>query len=428
MSAQEKPVSEVSYVSGGDSRIKDSDLIREDQISFLDLLTVVAERRRVVAWTACAVAVLTGIVSLLLPNWYTATATLMPPQQNSSLSATLAAQVGSLGNLAGMGAGLGLKSPNDMYVGMLRSRTVEDAMIRQFNLMRQYRTHNFADTRKMFERHAKVDGSGKDDLIHISVEDPNPNRAAAMANAYVEQFQELSKHLAITEASQRRLFFEQQLAEAKDNLASAEESLVQTEQKTGLIQLDNQARALIESAASLRAQIAAKEVQILSLRTFATSENVDMVQAQQELDGLRSQLSKLGGSGENLDAGLLVPKGRVPKASVEYVRKLRDVKYYETIFEILARQFEAAKLDEAKQGMVIQVVDPAVPPDKKSFPMRTLMVLTGTLLGFLLGCLIVTTNATLRHLLRNAETGPGMRRLLGAFSRKSGNKSLSVQS
>jgi len=225
----------------------------------------------------------------------------------------------------------------------------------------------------------------------------------------------MSEHLAITEASQRRLFFEQQLEQAKDNLANAEEALKLTEQKTGLIQLDSQARALIESAASLRAQIAGKEVQIESMRTFATGENAQLIQAQQELDGLRTQLAKLGGS-ESIDAGLMVPKGQVPEAGLEYVRKLRDVKYYETIFDILARQFEIAKLDEAKQGALIQVVDAAVPPDRRSFPKRGMIVIGATAAGFFVGVIVALGLAMYENMNRKSEQAVKFLRLRDALS------------
>ena len=387
------------------------------ETSLLELLTVLAERKKVVLWTTALFAVFSVIVSFLLPKWYTATVTLLPPQQNSSLSAAMASQLGNLGALSSLAGGsLGLKNPNDMYVGMLKSRTVEDAMIQNFGLMHDYNKRYLSQARKAFERHATVDGSGKDGLIHISVEARDPNRAAALANGYVDQFRKLSEHLAITEASQRRMFFEQQLEQAKDNLATAEESLKKTQQETGLIQLDSQARALIESAATLRAQIAAKEVQIQSMRTFATNENAQLVQAQQELDGLRAQLTKLGGSDEGLDSGLLVPKGRVPGAGLEYVRKLREVKYHETIFEILARQFEAAKLDEAKQGAVIQVVDAAVPPDRKSFPQSTLIVLVATAVGLLVGVLLALGQAGWDRVKSDAEASQNVKRLWSALS------------
>jgi len=357
----------------------------EDEISLLDLLIVLAERKRIILWVTTVFAILAIIVSLILPTRYTATVTLLSPQQGTSMSAALASQLGSMGSMAALAGGSLLKNPNDMYVAMFKSRTVEDAMVQHFGLMQEYHAKVPSDARKAFEGHATVDGSGKDGLIHISVQDRDPRRAADLANGYVDQFRLQSQHLAITEASQRRLFFEQQLEQAKDNLANAEEAMKQTEQKTGVIQLDSQARALIESAASLRAQVAAKEVQIQGMRTYATGENSQVVQAQQELDSMRAQLARLGGSEDSASGGLIVPKGQVPEAGLEYVRKLRDVKYNETIFDILARQFEVAKLDEAKQGALIQVVDPAIPPDRKSFPKRGLIVIGATAVGLFIG-------------------------------------------
>lgn len=295
------------------------------------------------------------------------------------------------------GSGLSLKNPNDMYVAMFKSRTVEDAMIHRFGLMAEYHQRLLSLTRKAFESHVTVEGSGKDGLIHISVEDHDPQRAADLANGYVNAFRELSAHLAITEAGQRRLFFQQQLEQAKNNLADAEEALKKTEQATGLIELSSQARALIESAAALRAQIAAKEVQLQAMGTYATGENSQVVQVQQELDSLRAQLAKLGGSEETADS-LIVPKGKVPEVGLEYVRKLRDVKYYETIFDILARQFEIAKLDEAKEGSVIQVVDPAIKPDHKSSPKRLLIVIVATLAGLFIGVFVALVKAGMARL------------------------------
>jgi uncharacterized protein involved in exopolysaccharide biosynthesis len=371
--------------------------ITEDEISLLDLLIVLAERKSLILKVTIAFAILSIVISFLLPKRYTATVLLLPPQQNTSLGVQLASQLGSLGGMAALaGGGNLLKNPNDMYVGLLKSRTVEDAMIERFGLMQEYHTKYLSDARKAFERYAIVDGRGKDGLIHISVEDRDPRRAAELANGYVDQFRQLSEHLAISEAGQRRLFFEQQLKEANHNLADAEEALKEIEQKTGVIQLDSQARALIESAAMLRAQITAKEVQIQGMQTYATGENARLIQAEQELAGLRAQLAKLGGNGDSTDS-IIVPKGQMTGAGLEYIRKLRDVKYYETIFEVLARQFEVAKLDEAKQGAVIQVVDAAVPPDKKSFPKRAIIVLVATASGFLIGlCMALLKAALLR--------------------------------
>jgi uncharacterized protein involved in exopolysaccharide biosynthesis len=276
-------------------------------------------------------------------------------------------------------------------------------MIRRFGLMAEFHQKYMSTTRKAFENRATVESGTKDNLIKISVEDKDPKRAAEMANAYVEEYRRLSQTLAIGEASQRRLFFEQQLEQAKDNLEKAEESLKLTEQATGMIQLDTQARALIESVATLRAQVAAKEVQLQAMRTFATSENSNVVQAQQELESLQSQLAKLGGTDDSTSAGLIIPKGKVPQAGIEYVRKLREVKYNETIFEILARQFEMAKLDEAKEGALIQVVDPAIVPDYKSFPKRGLITLLAAFAGLIIGSFVAFFQAAMDRLRQDPE-------------------------
>ncbi len=363
-----------------------------------------------------AFAIVAFIVSLVLPSSYTATVTLLPPQQSSSIGGALASQLGNMGSVAALaGGGLGLKNPNEIFVGLLKSRTVEDAMVQRFGLMQEYRKQYLSDARKALEKHVTVDGSGKDTLIRISVEDRDPRRAADLANGYIDQFRIQSQHLAITEASQRRLFFEQQLDQAKNNLATAEEALKLTEQTTGVIQLDSQARALIESAASLRAQITAREVQIQGMQTYATGENAELIQAQRELESMRTQLAKLGGSVDS-SGELIVPKGRVPAAGLEYIRKVRDVKYNETIFDILARQFEIAKLDEAKEGALIQVVDPAIPPDKRSFPKRGILTAVATTIGLFLAIFIALVQGAFGSLSGSLQKSEKYARLKRAFS------------
>jgi len=377
----------------------------DDEISLLDLLIVLAQRKRLIFLMTAGLGILGLVVSLILPKGYTAVATILPPQQNSSMASALASQLGSLGAMASLaGHDLNLKNPSDMYVAMFKSQTVEDAMIQRFGLMQEYRQKYLSTTRKVFEKEFTADGTTKDGLIHLSVDDKDPKRAAEMANAWIEEFRKLSQTLAISEASQRRLFFELQMQQAKDNLANAEEALKQTEQATGVIQMDSQARALIESAVTLRAQIAAKEVQLQAMRTYATNENSGVVQAQQELDELRSQLARLGGTEDNGPGSLIVPKGKVPEAGLEYIRRLRDVKYYETIFEILARQFEMAKLDEAKEGAVVQVVDPALVPDRKSSPKKALITIVATFLGLFLGIMIALLSAGMERMRQDPET------------------------
>ena len=253
-------------------------------------------------------------------------------------------------------------------------------MIRRFDLLRVYRDKKMSDARQDLENATSI-VLGKEGFVTISVEDKDRSRAPQIANAYVEQLRKLTQDLAVTEAGQRRLFFERQLELAKNNLADAEQALKETEQKTGLIQLDGQAKAIIEAVVKLRALMAAKEVELHAMRLFSTEQNPDVMLGEQELSGLRAQLALLekqsGGTGS-----VQVPIGNVPEAGLQYVRKLRDLKYAETIFEILAKQYEAARLDEAKTAAIIQVLDPAVEPDRKSSPPRILIVVIVTLLGF----------------------------------------------
>jgi len=250
------------------------------------------------------------------------------------------------------------------------------------------------------------------------VTDKDPRRAAEMANAYVDEYKKLSATIAVTEASQRRLFFEQQLVQAKENLADAEEALKRTQEKTGLIQLDGQARAVIESVALLRGQVAAKEVQIRAMHQFAAEQNPDLQLAEQELAGLQTELARMGsGSATGGSSGdFLMPKGSVPQAGLDYVRKLRDMKYNETVFELLAKQFEIAKIDEARQGSVVQLLDKAIPPDKKSFPQRLLIIVCSMIGGLVLAVFWVLFSEALRF----ARRDPRQREQLNALARSFG--------
>ncbi len=353
---------------------------------FLDILIVLAKGRNFILWFTFGVTLLTAIYVFLLPNQYTAETVLMVPAGNSSLAGTLMNQVGESA-LASV-AGLGIKNPGEMYASLFRTRTVEDAVINRFALMARYKTKNMSDARGSFEKHTTVSAGIKDGLLRISVRDTDPKMAADIANGYVEEFHTLSSNLAITEASQRRLFFQQQLSEVAENLAKAEEAMKHTQQTTGVLQIDSQAKSLIESAAMLRAQVTAKQVQIQGLSSYATDDNPEMVTARRQLAELQSQLARLGGNGQDLDP-LVVPKGKAPEASMEYINSYRQMKYYETVYDLLAKQFEVAKLDEARQGAIIQVADKATPPDRKSGPHRSFFLLFAFVFGIVLSSVLV---------------------------------------
>lgn len=357
----------------------------EAEVSLLDITVLLVRHKRFIMRFVAGGALLAIVIALVLPVKYEATTVLLPPTQSTSMASAMLGQVGGmagLGSLATLAGGFGIKSQADMYVSFLKSRTVEDAVVDRFELMKEYRTKRKSDARKVFESYSSVVAGNKDGLIRITVEDRDHNRAAEIANGWVEEFRKLSATMAITEAARRRLFFEQQLEPAKEDLTKAEESMRKVEQSTGVLQIDSQARALIESVAVLRAQVVAKEVQIQGMRSFAAEDNPDLLLAKQELAALQKQLQQLAGSQSDTSSDIVLSKGKVTQAGLEYVRRYRDLKYYETVYELLIKGLEVAKLDEAKEGEIVQVVDTAVPPDTKSSPHRTIIVVVSTILSF----------------------------------------------
>ncbi len=349
--------------------------------SLLSVLRVVMKWKRLVGITATAIIVLACAVALLLPKRYTATVVLLPPQQNGTTGAAMMAQLSNLGAMASAAGSMGIKNPNDQQVALLKSRTVEDAMVERFHLQELYRREYLSATRKRWERATKIDNGLKDGLIRLSVTDQDPRRAADLANGWVEEYQRFTATLAITEASQRRLFYERQLSAAHEDLVRAEEDMKQTEQRTGVIEIEGQARAMIASAAILRGQLAAKQVEVRAMREFAADQNPDLVRAEQEWAGIEGQLSAMDAASDRSTGDLIAPKGKVTQAGLDYTRALREVKYRETIQDLLTRQYEGARVDEARQGALIQIIDPAVVPDRPS-PYRIWVVL-GALLGAL---------------------------------------------
>jgi len=387
----------------------------------LDLLIMLAQRKRFILLFTLGAALLTAFISLVLPVRYTAYASILPPQQ-SSTGAALLSQMANGGGLAALaGSSLGLKSQVDVYVAMFGSRTVEDAMIRRFDLMKVYRTKKMSIARKIFERRSTAVAGLKDGIIRISVEASTPEQAAAMTSAYVEEFQKLASGVAVTEAAQRRLFFERQMQQAESNLSNAEQDLKKTELQTGMFLPDSQSRVMMETAATIQASITAKEVEIQAMSSFATDSNPEIVILKRQLAELREQLSQLTGNSDNA-SGLFVPKGSLPAAALDYVRKLREVKYRETLFQAVATQYQLAKLDEAKQGTIFQTIDHPVPPDSRSFPHRTILVILFTALAFVLACFIVWANAVYEAMRKDPLDGPRVASLLAALHKSHKDK------
>jgi uncharacterized protein involved in exopolysaccharide biosynthesis len=375
-----------------------------DKADLIEVMLVLAREKKRILLITLGVAVLATIVAFLLPKMYTATATILPPQQKRS---SLNSMLGQIGAIAGLGASdLGLKNPADIFVAMLTSRTVEDNLIDRFDLRKVYWVRRYQDARKKLNSRSEII-STKEGLISISVGDQDPKRAAAIANAYVEELHSLNQNLAVTEAAQRRLFFEQQLKAERDQLSEAELALKQVQEKSGLLQPEAQGKTIIASVADMRAQIANHEVQVQAMRSYATENNPDLKRAETELAGLRSQLAKLEHNNNAAvgNGNIGIPARQMPQAELEYIRRARELKYHEALYEFLGKQLEAARIDESQNAILVQVVDSAVEPERKSGPRRMLIVLVSAIAAFLLACLGVLVVEALRRKQQDPREG-----------------------
>ena len=375
-----------------------------DGLHILDLLVVLARHKKLVLGVPLLAAVLGLGASMLMTPIFTSTAKIMPPQQQQS--GGVAAMLGQLGGLAGAAGLGGVKNTGDMYVGLMESRTTSDALITRFKLKERYDKTTLDDTRAELKKASAFVTGKSDGLISVSASDPDPKFAADLANAYVEELVRLTQSFALTEASQRRMFFEKQLEAARDKLANAEVALRTTQEKTGMILPAGQMQAIITSLAQLKGTIAAKEVEMSAMRTFATTQNPEYVRVQQQLRSLQEQLSRMESSQPGKPGGVMLPTGTLPEIGVEYVRSMRDVKYYETIFELLAKQFELAKIDEAKDSSLVQVLDKAIVPERKSKPSRSLITLGAAFVGAVLGVLLAFMRESYLRSRVNPRTRP----------------------
>lgn len=349
----------------------------DNRLNILEFFLILAKRKKVVLGFPFVGAVFSIAVSLMLPNVFKATTTMVLPQQGQSGAAALLSQ---LGGAASAAAGIaGIKNPNDLYVGMLKSRTVADRLVARFNLVKVYDADSLEQARQKLAENTSI-VAGKDGLITLDFEDKNKALVADLANAYVDELLRLTKTLAITEASKRRLFFEQQLQASKDNLANAEIALKGSIDTKGVVSVDVESRSILETAGRLRAQISAKEIQLNSMQAFVTSNNPEYKRVQEELASLKSELSKLESGRAQSD--IEAPQNAT---GLQNIKLLRDVKYYQMLYELLAKQYEVARLDEAKDVAIVQVLDKAIVPEKKYKPKRSMIVFFSTALSLLLG-------------------------------------------
>ena len=379
----------------------------DDEISLLDLLHTVVDNLRLLVLGPLAVGLVALGISFLVTPTFTATTKFLPPQQQQSAAAAMLQSLGALGGIAG--AATGLKNPNDQYVSFLQSRSLQDALIQRFNLMERYEAQFPQDARLALSSNIRV-SSGKDGLISVEVDDHDPAFAAELANAHVQELTQLLGRLAVTEAQQRRVFFEKQLNDAKEKLTQAEQALQASGVNVSALKANPE--AAVTALAELQASITAQEVKVASMRGYLTENAPDFRQALTELNALRAQLRKAEASQPRTGS----------EGDSDYVAKFRDFKYHETLYELFAKQYELARVDESREGAVIQVVDVAQAPEKKSKPKKAMIAVLATLASGFALLLFVFVRQALRNAAQDAEAATKLHKLRAAWARTLGRK------
>ncbi len=337
-----------------------------DDIGLFDLLGVVGREWRLVLGSAVVVGAVAFGASFLLTPQFTAKTTFIPPQGNSGggLSAALSA-LGPLASLAGLGGGVG-SGGGEMYVALLQSQTLANRMIDRFKLQDLYKARFVFEAREELKNRTRATFSKREGFIELEVDDTDPQRAAQMANQYVDELRRMTAGMALTDAQRRRAFFEKQLNETKGSLINAQNALQASGFNQGALRSEPQAAA--EEYARIKAELTTTEVKLHTLRSGLTDQSPEITQLEAAASALRRQLRTLEQKSD-------------PASNQDYVGKYREFKYQETLFEQLAKQFEAARLDESQDGTAIQVVDPALVPEWKSKPKRAAIGLAATLIA-----------------------------------------------
>lgn len=365
----------------------------EDEISLLDLAITIKENIKLLVLAPVAAGVVALGSSFLIAPTFTASTSFLQPQQQQGAAAAMLQGLGALGGLAG--AATGLKNPADQYVAFMKSRSVQDALVKRFDLQKRYGAELHEDALRALGAAARVN-AGKDGLIKVEVDDKEPAFAAQLANAHVEELRKLLDRLAVTEAQQRRVFYEQQLEQTKAKLAVAQSALQRSGINEGALRAEPKMAA--EAYAGLKAAVTAAQVKLQSMRTYLTEQSPEFKLAQSELGALQAQLSKAGSANN-------------AAADDDYIVKYRDFKYQESLFEMFAKQFELAKLDEARDGALIQVVDVAQTPERKSKPKKAMIAVVTTLAtGFVL-LLFVFVRQAWRNGLKDEATAQKLKQL-----------------
>jgi len=352
-----------------------------DEINLLDLLLVLAKRWKMIIGVPFVVAVITAVITLFMPNIYTAKTMIIPSDDNSGgMGAALMSQ---LGGLAGMAGSLGGKTTGDLYVTMLKSETIKDPIIDNFKLLEKYEAKLRADVYKTLDSSSSITLGKKDGVITVSFSDKDPKFAASIANAYIDQLGKLAAQLSMAGAGSNRKFYEKQIAETRADLSRAEEALKEFQSKNKTISVPDQAKATIEGVAQLRGQLAIKEVELGTLKHKFTDNSQEVKSAKAAVAQLRGQIASLEGNGSGSSS---IPNlGTVPQLGQEYMGLMREFKIQEAVLEMLTKQYELAQVTESKDTAPFQLLEKAKAPERKSKPKRAqIVIMAAFATGFLM--------------------------------------------
>jgi tyrosine-protein kinase Etk/Wzc len=377
----------------------------EDEISLIDLAIALGEEKKTLFAVPAITTTLAIVVSLLMTPIFTAKTVMMPPQQQQSGAASALASLGALAGLAGGAAGI--KSPDEMYIAFMQGESLQNAVIKKLGLQERYEKKTLFETREHLKQTVKIASDKKSGLITIEADDKDPEFAAKLANTHVEELRSLMGRLAVTDAQQRRVFFEQAIAKNQTELAEAEANFRAAKEKSGMQVTAVIAETAVKAGAEMRGQIAAKEVQLAAMSNFATPQNPDVQRIAGELSALRSQLKKLeqGSGGDEKSS---------PMEQLA-VKSYRDIKAREAMAGVLVAQYESARVDESKEGPLIQQVDVAVAPERKSKPKRAIIVIVSAFAGLFLGVLIAFVRRALRKASEDPQSASQMATLKAAW-------------
>ncbi len=378
-----------------------------DEISLLELAIALGEEKKTLFLVPAFTTAVAIVVSLLMTPVFTAKTLMMPPQQQQSSAASALASLGALAGIAG--GAVGVKSPDEMYIAFMESESFQNSIIKKLDLQTRYEAKTLIDTRTALKGAVKITSDKKSGLLSIEATDKDPKFAAQMANLYVDELHNFLGRLAVTEAQQRRVFYEDQMKKTQSDFANAEARFRAANDKSGMQMTSILAETGLRANAEIRGQIAAKEVQLQAMSRFQTAQNPDVQRLSSEISALRQHLTKLeNGTGNNIPA--------ITPIQQEAVRAYRDIKVQEAMLEVLIKQYELARVDEAKEGPLLQQVDPATPPERRSKPKRSLIVLVSALGGLFLGVLAAFIRRSINKASTDPESSEQIRKLRSAWS------------